>query len=905
MNYISKSKIIIFILFISVIIFFTSCGSFDNNIPKAEQGILDLTGWDFKNKGYIKLNGEWGFYYKKLLTPDDIDRYDNAKEFIEVPDSWHKLKNKSGLAYGTYRLKIKLKDKEQKLSLYFHYIYTAYKIFVNDKEFISCGKVGDKKKLSKPDFIVLNESFINNSNDVNIIIQVSNFHHRKGGILSPILFGFEKNIRKIREFNIAIDILIFSSNFFICIYFLFIFFMRKKEYAFLFFFFMCLSISVKILLINEIFIKSILPDINWIIILKSEYILNILFSIFFNMFIYSLYSAIYPKVIRNIFNITAIISIFSIIVFSSVIISRLVILYYSIFFIFSSYSIYILVKMIAKKTIEAVFFFIGFTVLFITALNDILYNYQVIQTNDLSIIGLFVFVFFLGLLFSSRFTKAFNTAEYLTDNLKKEVDIKTKDLQIAKENQKDFFIKIAHETKTPLTLIKNYLDIYIEEVKYNPKLHLIKQNIDKLTNNIINFLDTEKLQEGIDIYNYEEIINLSKFIHDKVTLYKEIIEKNELHIYTDIDKDIYIKANTIAIDRVINNLLDNAAKYNKKNGTIKVDLFKENETININISDTGIGIAKDKLDKVFLPYYQVNNNKYYSDGIGMGLYIVKNIIDSLQGNIIINSEQDKGTCINIKLKEYILNSKDTINNADPSKPLESFYIFKDINTMPYDQNKNTIFIVEDNIDMINFLKLELEGMYNFYYALDGKDALNKIDTIPKPDLIISDIMMKNMDGFQLIKNLTEDEKYSDIPIIFLTAKTTKEDKIEGLHAGAVSYIYKPFSIVELKAEINALINKKNILLNKLKNNIFNAIYYDNYNYSNQEKNRAQVAKICTENNIKGREKDVLALLIKGKTYKDISNELFISIHTVKSHSQKIYKKLKINNRNELINLFNN
>jgi|GEM_PF-1797491 len=471
-----------------------------------------------------------------------------------------------------------------------------------------------------------------------------------------------------------------------------------------------------------------------------------------------------------------------------------------------------------------------------------------------------------------------------------------------KKSKIDFFIKIAHETKTPLTLIINYLENYIKEAGNNPKLFLIKKNLDKLSRDIINFLDIEKLEKNIDIYDHNQIFNLSVFLEEKIALFNEIAQRNDIKIINNINRNIFIKADSVAIDRIINNILDNALKYNKVNGIININLYTLNNLIYIEVSDTGIGIDNKYLDEIFLPYFQVNKKHNYSDGIGMGLSIVKKIIENINGKIDIQSEIDKGTKITIQLPEHKISDYDLIEeNILPSDPIDNYPTFKNIKIKPFDKDKNTLFIVEDNKDMIYFLKLALEEQYNFYFALDGKDALEKLNNIPKPDLIISDIMMENMDGFQFLQNLSAINEYRSIPIIFLTARTTIDDKVTGLNAGAISYIYKPFAIDELKAKIKAIINKKNSILQDMKDKIFNAIY-NNKNYIHKEDHDSLITKICVDNNLSNREKKVLLLLIDGNSYKEISKELFISIHTVKSHVHKIYEKLKVKNRNELLGL---
>ena len=295
-----------------------------------------------------------------------------------------------------------------------------------------------------------------------------------------------------------------------------------------------------------------------------------------------------------------------------------------------------------------------------------------------------------------------------------------------------------------------------------------------------------------------------------------MVDKLKISIYQNIEESIYIKSASAAIERVVNNLLNNAVRYNKQNGVINVELCGSENEVKLSIKDNGIGIEKNEIEHVFKPYYQVSRKKKNIQGVGMGLSIVKEIVDSLDGEISVNSSPGDGTEFIIRLQRYYLKEGDEV--------LHDNMTMKTVNNLPF-QNENidrinktgnvNLLIVEDNIDLLNLMLRKLCERYNVYGSSNGINALKKLEKIPLPDVIVSDIMMDDMDGIELCRTVTKDERFADIPFIFLTARSMIEDKIDGINLGAIDYIYKPFILDELVSKIDAVIRYR-----ELKNTLF-------------------------------------------------------------------------------------
>jgi len=558
------------------------------------------------------------------------------------------------------------------------------------------------------------------------------------------------------------------------------------------------------------------------------------------------------------------------------------------------------IRIIKEKKIKYIIFnksiyFIGYIVLllilFLNPLSFLIIPLRLITT---SLVGFLIVFFIFSFALAKDFTKEHKDLIILKLTLEQKVHDRTRQLEKAKksieqkEKQKtSFFINLAHETKTPLTLISNYLERYISRVAQDEDLSVIKTNVDKLQKDMINFLDAEKLERAQIFYNHDYIIDLYRFLLDKIKVFKETAKNNNVKIQFILDRDIYIKIDPYALDRIINNLLDNAIKYNKANGKIEIILRYENKNASIIIKDTGIGISKDQIKNIFNPYYQLSHRKRNIQGIGMGLNIVKKILNQVKGKINIESEVNKGTEVYVTMPvQENINPGRIINEFNQIKNIVSKKVKHDLEDI-YDENKRfSILFVEDNLDMLSFLKENLKDNYNIFLAKNGNEALKKINSIPRQiDLVISDIMMDEMDGYEFYNKYIEiDNLNKSIPFIFLTAKSKHDEKIKGLKLGAVDYIYKPFDITELIAKIESFIG-----LNEAKN-VYLFVKQDEILQNNLEHWFYKKYKITDK------EREVINCIINGDMNKEIAYKIDVSEGTIKNYILEIYKKVDVTNR---------
>ncbi len=500
-----------------------------------------------------------------------------------------------------------------------------------------------------------------------------------------------------------------------------------------------------------------------------------------------------------------------------------------------------------------------------------------------------------------------NKLRSLNTNLQEKVLKRTKELEEANQLKTRNFINLVHETKTPLTLIKNYLDEYINKYGSEAELDIIKSGIDKLAEDVINLFDIERFSKGIDVYRHNKISNFSEILNKSLPLFKYYCDKQSISLQVFIEEDIYIKADPNAINRIVNNIIENAIKFTKEGGNIIISLFYSNEEIVFSVQDDGVGIPLSQHKKIFEPYYQIGNKNTSLQGMGLGLPIVKKVVDSLNGTIEIesNPRQGPGTKVVITLAKHDLKTEDSPAQF-VNEPKASYYQLIDFKTddSEYSPDRHTILLVEDNKAMLNFLITKLRKKYNVYSALNGAEGIKKLRELPVvPDLILSDIMMDKMDGFSFAKIISEQSRYNHIPFVFLTAKSTSVDRMKGLKLGAIDFVSKPFSFDELNQKIETiLLNVSKQQEAILKSSISSLKTQKHLKTENTPVTyNSKLEQNCRLYMLTRRETEISRLIVKGNTYKNIANELFISEKTVTKHIQNIFGKAGVSNKVELIN----
>ena len=405
-------------LIIAHLIFFIAC--IDDAIqripPKAFKGVLDLTDWDFQNDGPIDLNGEWEFYWQHHLKPEDfiLNTPPRETKFIDVPGYWkgYQLAGEKlpGYGYATYRLKVILNELKGPLALRIIEISNAYTIYLNGKALASLGQAGRSLETTVPRKYPKIVAFRPETTQLEIIFQVSNFHHRRGGIWEKIQLGMEKDIRKVQERKLSFDLFLFGSISLMALYHLGFFIVRKQDLSPFYFSVFCSLIALRLLTTGSRYLNHIFPYIDWELMIKLEYLSYYLAVPAFLLFMKS----IFPDLSRRFLHLVLLLGIgfTCVVIFTPARIYSYTLNAYEVITILTLiYGLYIVFTSLIKKNIEAFILLIGFIILCITTINDVLHVERIVHTGFFTPFGLFIFILSWSFLLSFRFSKVLTTVE--------------------------------------------------------------------------------------------------------------------------------------------------------------------------------------------------------------------------------------------------------------------------------------------------------------------------------------------------------------------------------------------------------------------------------------------------------------------------------------------------------------
>jgi signal transduction histidine kinase/ligand-binding sensor domain-containing protein/DNA-binding response OmpR family regulator len=413
-----------------------------------------------------------------------------------------------------------------------------------------------------------------------------------------------------------------------------------------------------------------------------------------------------------------------------------------------------------------------------------------------------------------------------------EISRMAEEIKALNEVKLRFFTNISHELRTPLNLIiwplEEMLKNKIDQKSLNEKYNLMHKNAARLIKLINQLLDFQKIETGALQLKLEQK-NIIQSVQDIFDSFKDWAQRYHVHYVLESNTDqINMWFDEDKLEKILSNLLSNAFKYVEESGTINVSVMIEadnegkNSRVAIRVQDNGKGIPEDQLGLIFNRFYEANTSRV--PGTGIGLALVKELVELHHGEISVRSKLKEGTIFEFKLptglegteQHLLINKK--IRIAD-----EDYHELSDVEiseTGDIRENIPLLLIVEDNEDIRNYISQKLGDTYNIELAENGKQGVDKAFELV-PDLIISDVMMPELDGFELCKQLKSDERTSHVPIILVTARSGEEAQLQGLTIGADDYITKPFKLNLLQLKIrNVLYTRQKLKEQFLKNPYF-------------------------------------------------------------------------------------
>ncbi|MED4752935.1 ATP-binding protein [Brevibacillus choshinensis] len=786
------------------------------NQSGAVQGVLDLRDYDFTSDRIVTLNGEWEFYPHQFLFPNDSAEGNRSERptFIHVPGNWAATLNpetNSKVGYGTYRLRVFVSpDSMRPYSIKLSYVASSSALFVNGHLLASSGQPAENPEQNLARNVPYTATFTTDKSELDIVVQVANYDHlRRGGIHSSIKLGNEQAIEEDRWFSICMQVIVSTVLVMHAIYVCILYIIGTRQKALLSFFMLILFALLMTLIDDDRLLLYWLPiDYPWSI--KLPYLAIIGVAAFLMHFARSLLVSPWKfDFFRYFFWICAISA--AVILFTSAKLTTvLASFYYGLSLIASIILLVLSVRTAVTDDEDAVFISLGISSILTNVLGGFI---KALFWPDIGYYPVDLIVAFL--MFASYWFKRYFRTSVQTAQLASQLQ--------AADKMKDIFLaNTSHELRNPLHGMINIAQTVLEDWE-NPHDQKGKDNlgllvtVGKRMSYLLNdLLDLTRLQEN-RIRLHVRPLKIQAIVSGVTDMLRFMLEGKAIRLIQSIpDTFPAVVADENRLTQILFNLLHNAVKYTNE-GSITLEATIENDLAKISVIDTGIGMEEEALRRIFLPYEQANADTIaISGGIGLGLSITKQLVELHGGTIEVHSAPGNGSRFsftvplaqeNAQIPAEWVQHPETQQEIAVTSPLQPNAAAMDGHpSIPADLP--SILAVEDDPINLNILMNILSSdQYEMITATSGKEALSLLDT-REWDLVISDVMMPTMSGYELARMIRERFSLSELPILLLTARSQPEDIQTGFLSGANDYVTKPVDAQELRSRVQALTDMK-------------------------------------------------------------------------------------------------
>ncbi len=768
-------------IYLSLVLLFVSFSvssyAFEEELPEAKKGLIDLRQVDL-SKQTIALTGEWGLYWKKLVTQINPLA---PSVFVKFPELWHNTiidgKPLPSFGYASYTLTVLLPHNHGKLALEVPDTYTSSRLYVNGEEFSAAGHPDSTKERSVPQWLFTTQELISPSDTLHLVLQIANFWHTKGGPYKKILIGDRKTLIKKKEDAFAYDLVLTGCLLMGGLFFFGLYLFGKHDKVILFFALFCFTYSYRIIGAGFYVFHSLFPDIPWIVTIHIEYL-----SLFISVIFFTIYTKnLYPEDTSNIFATSGVLigSILSLIVifFPPSVFTQLINPFLFYMFGFICYSFYVYIQALRNNRIGAKYAALSTAVIFVVFFIINLQYFRVVAPQKAFLFAGYLCFFFLqSLVLSFRFAHTLKLAK--------------KQAEEGLQAKNEFLSTMSHEIRTPLNSVLGLTHLILRN---NPRpeqkeqLNVLLFSANNLLAIVNDILDYNKIEAGK--VNFELLeMDLTGLAKNIITGLQSMAEDKGIQLSLKIDPALQDKilGDPTRIGQVLTNLINNAIKFTMQGSVlldIKVDAQTDNNiTLTIRVEDTGIGIALEKQRLIFEEFTQADTSTSRNfGGTGLGLAICKKLLGLQGSSLQLKSEPGKGSVF------YFTQSFTKIT-ATAELPASA------VDHLPSEESKPlsgiSILLVEDNEINVLVARTFLERWgATIDVATNGQEALDMLD-VNRHRLVLMDLHMPVMDGYEATKTMRN--KGLNLPIVALTASLPKEVERNVKSTGFNDIVVKPF-----------------------------------------------------------------------------------------------------------------
>lgn len=804
----------------------SDCEAFTQHRAKA--GRLDLSNWNFQKQGYVNLDGEWSFYWNSLPSPDDIDK-EQPSGYIEVPGTWNKhIKDSrfgsSGHGFAAYRLRVRIPETNEPLALKILYAATSNIIFINGRRVSISGKVGKSSEEMSPSYFPHVARFSSNERELDIVMHISNFHHWQGGAWKSIKLGLADQLFLERQKVVMTDFFIFGGLLFFGIYHIILFLLRKMDVSPLYYGFFCILIAIRIVFTGERAIYVFMPGLDWNLSLRVVYIGLYLAIPVFVLYFQSLFPKELNKKAVIIFSGWGVLlSLITILTPARVFTHTMPVFQLSVFVVIL-YGSYVATIALIRKRKGSLVFFLGYMIVCLATINDILYSRQIISTQYVIQYGFSFFIIAQSLILAKRFSDAFYKVEdqrleiqNINQSLRQEIG-ERRQAENEKETLQQQLLQaqkmeavgtlaggIAHDFNNLLQAVKGYTQLLLMKKTENEPDYARLIGIEKASDRAAQLV-RQLLLFSRKVETERLMLDLNREVEQAQSLLERTIPKM-IDIELDLSSDLMtVKADPVQIEQILLNMAGNAADAMPEGG--KLAFKTENAVLDevfcqknigavpgsyvlLSIYDTGNGMDHETVEHIFEPFF---TTKEIGMGTGLGLASVYGIVKKHGGYICCNSEVGAGTTFQIYL---------------PAHEKKAEIKREEVIDQPTRKGMETILLVDDE-EQIRDVASELftEFGYRVMTASSGEQAIDIYkDKSDEIDLVVLDIGMPGMGGYKCFRRIIQYD--SDAMILIASGYPVDGQIRKALDSGAAGYIGKPYKLSELLVKTRETLDRRN------------------------------------------------------------------------------------------------
>ena len=786
--------------------------------PAARQGLLDLTKYEFGSQGVVELDGEWEFYEGRLLHDSELRAglYDPEKRIVQVPGPWDGYDlSRSGpqaFGYGTYRLRVLLHgDAGGIVGIKTTSIGLSHRIAVNGRLIGGSGIPGVDSASYIPGNIPYAAFFQPDGAVLDIVVWVANFDYQPaGGIVNSLFLGTQQGIAGARETAIANDVAMAAAFFITGLFSFSVFAFRRQEMTWLSFALFNSFSGLYVLNHGEKLLGRWFPLMDYRLFAKLQYLSAAVATVAFLLYLYytfpTLFRKLYYKALIGIAWVFVIVGLVAPLAVHSVWSA------YQPLFVLAAMliSVYVLTVGILQGIEGA--FFVGLSS-FAILLMAIIATLNVLGKVHIGmpLVGTqMLFILSHGALLAARLSMSIDKAQQLA-----------RELMIADKHKDEFLAKTSHEFKTPLHGIINITKLFLEQEKRHlaeeqrQSLTLVIDTAVRLSKLVNDILDMARMKEG-KLHIETDILDVRQELKAVVDVCAYVYEGHtNILSYDDPGNPLFIKADPNRFKQIIYNLIDNAMTHTS-NGAVTLKASNADGFVAISVEDKGPGIAPEKRDSIFEPFVQLQTDAYTGQaGLGLGLAIVKQLTELQGGLVRLHATEAGGSCFTLLFPALQDAPGETARSAArrndsqewPSQQRCDFTLHTPHVVNP--DGEGTIIIADDSMSNLKILTDALAaGEHRIVAVKNGREALEQIWQAKDLVLVILDIMMPDMSGYEVCLKIRERFNLAELPVLMLTAAIQAVDVETALKLGANDYLQKPFNLDELKARVNSLVMMK-------------------------------------------------------------------------------------------------